>query len=348
MPWYNDLRPKTDPGKQQYSVTFPNFSDTNKVRTIGDLIELRTALAPIRNNKKTNKNILLASWNIKQFGFLKNRIPDSYFYIAEIISSFDLIAIQELKGGLHDLNLLMKLLGKDWKYIINDVTEGDEGNDERFAYLYDSRRISFSGLAGEIVLWKDLFETEKEVIQLKRTPYITGFKAGWKSFALINLHLQPNDDDKSKQFRKKEVELLMNLINAKVKSKNLWTENLVLIGDFNLYQDDTDIVEIMNDHHFYESDLLKGVNTNTAMTTKAPFDRMFFRNSKYFEIPTEAKGNKGGVIEIFDLVYQLDKFQKYKQEMKDHKENPRSLTGFCEDMFLVYFTTFGVFSSQTW
>ena len=212
MPWYNDLRPSVDPNKQNYSVTFQNFPDPHKIRTIDNLIDIRKKLEKISNRKKTNKNILLASWNIKQFGFLKDRTPDSYFYIAEIISSFDLVAIQEIKKGLKDLKIIMKLLGSHWKYIINDVTEGDSGNDERFAYLYDSRRVTFSGLAGEIVLWKDLYDNNQNIKQLKRTPFITGFKAGWKSFAIINVHLHPKNGKDDKKLRKEEINLLVCLL----------------------------------------------------------------------------------------------------------------------------------------
>lgn len=52
------------------------------------------------------------------------------------------------------------------------------------------RRVEFSGLAGEIVLWDELADAST-LKQLKRTPCITGFTAGWKSFAIINVHLNP-------------------------------------------------------------------------------------------------------------------------------------------------------------
>ncbi len=324
MPWYNDLRPSGDPKKQMYSVIFQNYTDHAKVRTIDNLLKLRKHLKPIREKKQTNKNILLASWNIKQFGFLKQRIPDSYFYIAEILSSFDIIALQEVKKGLHDLNVIMKLLGKNWKYIMNDITEGDAGNDERFVYIYDTRRVGFSGLAGEVVLWKDLFKDGESVTQLKRTPYITGFRAGWKSFALINLHLQPGNDEQSRLFRLHEVQILMDAIKSKLKSDNLWTKNLILLGDFNLYNDNEEIVTVFNEHCFYESNLLSGLNTNTALTTPATYDRMYFRKDKFFEIPGKPT-NRGGVIEIYDMVYGEEEYIHYKEEMEESKEDPSTL-----------------------
>lgn len=47
---------------------------------------------------------------------------------------------------------LMRHLGWQWKYLETDTTDGDPDNDERLAFLYDTRKVRFSGLAGELVL----------------------------------------------------------------------------------------------------------------------------------------------------------------------------------------------------
>ena len=36
--------------------------------------------------------------------------------------------------------------------MVSDVTEGSAGNQERMAFLFDRRKIRFSGVAGEIVI----------------------------------------------------------------------------------------------------------------------------------------------------------------------------------------------------
>lgn len=324
MPSYNDLRSETDPNIKEFSLIFQDFTNAQKIRTIDNLLILRQYIAKNIEVRKTDRNLILSSWNLKEFGHLKKRLPESYFYIAEIISNFDLVAIQEIKSGLKDLEILMKLLGKDWQYLINDVTEGKDGNSERFAYLYDTRRVNFTGLAGEILLWKELFADGEEVFQLKRTPYITGFRADWKTFSLLNVHLQPNDNQAGRELRKKEVDLLLKALAAKKKKKTLWTDNIIVLGDFNLYKKDTEIVEIFNKNQFFESDILQGLNTNTAIS-KETFDRMFFSRNDYFKTPSKAEGNKGGVVEIFEIVYILDHFKNYENEMKAHKENPADL-----------------------
>jgi hypothetical protein len=80
------------------------------------------------------------------------RSDEPLYYIAEIIDHFDLVAVQEVREDLTVLNRLIEILGSWWKVLLTDVTEGRPGNRERMAFLYDSRKLSFGGLAGEIVL----------------------------------------------------------------------------------------------------------------------------------------------------------------------------------------------------
>lgn len=69
---------------------------------------------------------------------------------------------------------------------MSDVTAGDKGNTERSAYLFDTRRVTPSGLAGEIVLPPTPDGDPEE--QFDRTPYLVGFVAGGERFALLTAH----------------------------------------------------------------------------------------------------------------------------------------------------------------
>ena len=78
----------------------------------------------------------MATWNIREFDSPKYgpRLPEAMFYIAEIISRFDLVAVQEVRGDLAALKQLIKVLGDQyWDYLVTDVTLGASGNDERLA-----------------------------------------------------------------------------------------------------------------------------------------------------------------------------------------------------------------------
>ncbi len=321
MPWYNDLRPKSDNKKQEYALLFPDMKKGEKKRTIKNLLKLRQDLEEKIPYKSNDKNLLISSWNIKEFGQMTNRLPESYFYIAEILSQFDLIAVQEIKNRLEDLSIIMRLLGSNWDYLINDMTGGTAGNMERFAYIYDKRRVNFSGLAGEIVLWDEI-SSARMIRQLKRTPFITGFKAGWKSFAIINVHLNPGNDADSRKLRKQEIEALVDVIKEKISKKQLWTDNLMVMGDFNIYSDNEDMIDVLTANGFLELQSLVGQPTNVSGTQA--YDKIFYRKNKYFNITNE-EGDNGGVLKFFDSIYPDTAFQSYKSYMKDHKEDPSTL-----------------------
>ena len=82
-------------------------------------------------------------------------------------------------------------MGNWWKSLITDVTKGTRGNSERIAFLYDTRKVSFGGLAGEIVIppLEEMKKTVGPTEQLYRTPYIVGFRSAWFKFEICSVHI---------------------------------------------------------------------------------------------------------------------------------------------------------------
>ncbi len=149
----------------------------------------------------------LATWNIRDFGKPESqrrgwgpRLPEMWFYIAEIISRFDFVAVQEI-NELHEWEKVMSILGDDWAYIATDETDSKlGGNGERMAFVYDRRKVRFQSVAGEIVLppkmliSKAEYEVDGEgtIIagnQFKRTPFMAMFQSGWLKFDICTVHL---------------------------------------------------------------------------------------------------------------------------------------------------------------
>ena len=97
-----------------------------KKRTIEHLIQLRRQLDDEIPGKTAEGTLLLATWNIRQF--TDNRRPESYMYIAEILSRFDLVAIQEVKEQMKGLEEVMKILGKNWAFIATPKARKGTGN----------------------------------------------------------------------------------------------------------------------------------------------------------------------------------------------------------------------------
>jgi endonuclease/exonuclease/phosphatase family metal-dependent hydrolase len=193
--------------------------------------------------KQIDRNLIIATWNLRHFGdfypeWTEN--PDSpkrnlraMAIITEIVRRVDVLAIQEVKRELNCVMQLLDWLGPDWGMIVTDVTEGDPGNSERLAFVYDRRRVSPSGLAGEIVLPASV--SGNPVIQFARSPYMVSFRCGLDNFVLLTAHIKYGDvpDD-----RLEEVQGLANYVATEIRDRASSTQigenNLIVLGDFNI------------------------------------------------------------------------------------------------------------------
>ena len=98
--------------------------------------------------------VRIATWNLREFDASSygKRGREAKAYIAEILSVFHLVALQEIREDLGPLEDILQLLGADWDYLVTDVTEGSAGNSERMAFIFDRRKVHFQHVAGELTL----------------------------------------------------------------------------------------------------------------------------------------------------------------------------------------------------
>jgi hypothetical protein len=153
--------------------------------------------------KSLDRNVLIGTWNIRGFGRVldkwesaatdspKRNLRD-VLCLAEVISRFDVVALQEVKRDLDGLRRLMEALGPNWGWILTDFTRGTPGNQERMAFVFDLRRVRPSGLAAELVV---PIENETSLTEVKlekqfaRTPYAVSFESQGTTFTLVTLHV---------------------------------------------------------------------------------------------------------------------------------------------------------------
>ncbi len=210
-----------------------------------DLQVLKTALDQ-DIPKKTEDSLLIATWNIRAFGELTQKWESggkdspkrdlhSLLCIIEIISRFDVIAVQEVKGNLKCLRETMKHLGESWSFLMTDVTRGDAGNGERLAFLFNNKRVHLSGLACEIVVPQEQLQNnigkDALVKQFARTPYAVGFRAREKTFVLLTLHVLYGDNAAD---RVPELKAIAEWMYDWAKTLKRWNQSLIILGDFNI------------------------------------------------------------------------------------------------------------------
>jgi endonuclease/exonuclease/phosphatase family metal-dependent hydrolase len=232
-------------------TTEPVFAEP-PANVTAELEALNTALDEKIPSKQLDRNLLVGTWNIRAFADLtdkwrsgsgdtpKRDLAD-VCSIAEIISRFDVVAVQEARANLRALRYALKALGPEWGLILTDVNPPPKGNGERLAFLFDTRRVKPSGLAAELVEPDELLDTGKVAQgelreQFVRTPYAVSFISAGQTFILITLHVIYGADAKD---RTGELAAIAEwLANWARRTAEDYNQNLICLGDFNIDRED--------------------------------------------------------------------------------------------------------------
>jgi endonuclease/exonuclease/phosphatase family metal-dependent hydrolase len=229
----------------------PSILDDPPPAVQEDLAALRELLRPVPA-KQLERNLLIATWNIRELGKVARtwsqpegespaRDLHAIRCIGEIISRFDVVAIQEVQRDIGALQVLMKWLGSDWGFTMTDVTRGARAGSERLAFIFDTRRVRPSGLAAELVLSEeDMRGTDPQRLhqQLARTPYSVAFYAKGHTFVLTTVHIRWGREAE----RGPEIRAVAEWLDRSRREIDSAGHDLFALGDWN-------IAEIGDDNH---------------------------------------------------------------------------------------------------
>jgi endonuclease/exonuclease/phosphatase family metal-dependent hydrolase len=209
--------------------------------------DLNAEITRLRDHKKERTipkrekgKLLVATWNIANLGAQQRRDKDLSL-IAEIVSWFDVIAIQECRESFGDLFDIHNKLPDSYRVIMSDAS----GNNERMAFLYDSKKLTVLEEVGEIAFPPSRYKSIKlpgvkeQFNGFDRTPYLVAFSAGKTSLMLVNVHLYFGDDSPQSLARRSlETFAVAKWVDLRRKSPYSFTRELVALGDFNMPKSD--------------------------------------------------------------------------------------------------------------
>ncbi len=289
----------------------------DRLRAVENLEKLRTQLDNDLPAKDTEKTLLMATWNIRDFakknrrGFGK-RLPETWFYIAEVISRFDFVAVQEV-NDLGEWKNVMRILGDDWDFIATDVTDRSlGGNGERLTYVFDTRKVSFQNIAGEIVLPNKMLISRSLVVpedekakklytgkQFRRSPFLARFQAEWFKFSICTVHIfyGRESGDKLKQ-RVEEIGAVAEFFCKKADNSLTKDRGLILLGDFNIVHPDHKTMKALEDGGFT---VPKALQKKTNFKENKYYDQIAFKTKKQVIDFVEAPNN-AGVFKLFGKI----------------------------------------------
>lgn len=297
-----------------------------------NLIKLAERLDKTIPSKDADHNLLLATWNIRDFGKRNNRgfgprLPESLFYIAEYISRFDFVAVQEV-NELYDLERVMAILGDNWGFIATDVTDPKiGGNGERLTYLYDKRKVRFQNIAGEIVLPANLLISkvvvpvtdEKTKLyagkQFRRTPFTAKFQAGWFRFEICTVHLYYGAETGPQlEERIEEIDRVASYFGQRSEQAEKEFRSLILLGDFNIVHKEHGTMQALTKHGFM---VPKGLGPSNVAGGKY-YDQIAFKaRSGVLDYVDSAAASKtgSGILDIFADLFTPSDLATYKEEV---------------------------------
>lgn len=254
MPFYDDLKRE------------PPFTPEMRNRAARRLLSLRKQIREEIPPRHVTNTLLLATWNIRDFDSNKfghgPRLEESYYYIAEVISAFDLIAVQEVNKDISAMRKVMSILGPNWGYIATDVTEGPGGNYERTAFIFDKSKILFRNIVGEIVLPDRSLVGGKQ--QFARTPFFVSFQAGWFKFNICTVHIYYGEDTGDGLKRRiAEIDTIAKFLADRAKAES---GNFILLGDFNIISPKHETMKALLKHGFVIPGELQEKPTNMFQT----------------------------------------------------------------------------------
>ncbi len=278
---------------------------------------------------KTDDAVLLATWNIREFGRYTARWASvagdsptrdlrSLLCIATILERFDVIAIQELQDYTDALGVVLSWLNRAsparWRIVVSDVVRGAKGDRERLGYLFDSFRYDLDGLVGELVIPPEEIGVPGEQLQhqFAKTPYAVSFRSmqdPTRAFVLVTMHVIWGDRP---ELRPAEATRIARWIGDWAETPSVWDPDIFALGDFNadrvvnpatgrvdpMYESFAEILTIPEKmHSFPRTIFASGKNKHYDMITwHEPRQGRFgltFDDCGYFDIDTVLRPRYG-------------------------------------------------------
>lgn len=216
----------------------PSF-DYNFEKEVNALRKYRDSKQDRSIPAKSSQNLLVATWNLTNMG-LQERTDNDYRLMAEIISWFDLIAVQEIAIDLSGFRKLMSFLPT-----YSPVVSDPGGNKERLGFIYNREKVKLQEMIGEVAVPP----ADHRYIRMKtvsgiftgfdRNPYIASFRAGQLDFVMVSVHLYYGGKSwYYKDRRTLETYAVARWGDLRRKSDTSYSKNIMILGDFNLEKKD--------------------------------------------------------------------------------------------------------------
>ncbi len=245
---------------------------------------------------KLDETLLIATWNIRELG-KQHRLDASLHYLAEVIGTFDLVCLVEVRDDVRDLSEILHYLGPYWRVLFSDYITDHGGNRERVAFVYDERAVMFTGLAGNVLGERTKKRAEYvDKISWWRPPFVASWRAGNFDFLLMGTHIRWGASETARQH---ELEKLATWVTQREHERFIYDKDIILVGDFNIPDRSSALYKAITAGGLKAPSGVLGIEHGSNLERTKHYDQILV--APHF--PDSVTGH-AGVLDIFDGSFQ--------------------------------------------
>jgi len=243
----------------------------------------------LSGNQSSNETLRIGAFNIQVFGVTKASKPEVMDILADIIRTYDIIAIQEIRDASQTaLPALIDLVNEDgsrYDYVVSERL-GRTISKEQYAYIYNTDAV-------ELTSTPQTYPEPPNTDPFHREPYIASFRALGGNFdaTLIVIHTDP--DEATEEINE------LGAVVEYAQSSYPEEQDFIVMGDLNAdgsYFDEDSASTMSGSAYYWVID--DSVDTTTK-STDYTYDRIIITDSATFDLSGDA-----GVFR-YDLEYGL-------------------------------------------
>ncbi|ETA67814.1 metal-dependent hydrolase [Methanolobus tindarius DSM 2278] len=250
---------------------------------------------PDEVNVPTSDTLRIGAFNVQVFGVTKADKPEVMDVLADIVRTYDVIAIQEIRDksqtALPELVDLVNSDGSEYDYVVSERL-GRTTSKEQYAYIYNTATVSVN----DAYTYPEPNGTDP----FHRQPYIASIEAlqGNYDATLIVIHTDPDEATE-------EINALDDVLSY-AQSQNPEESDFIIMGDLNAdgsYFDEDGTSDL--DEYYW---IIDDSQDTTTKSTDYTYDRIILTDD------SDITGELG--VFRFDLVYGLD--EELTTDVSDH------------------------------
>ena len=240
-------------------------------------------------NQSNNETLRIGAFNIQVFGISKASKPEVMDILADIIRTYDIIAIQEIRDksqtALPALVDLANSDGSQYDYVVSERL-GRTTSKEQYAYIYNTQTI-------EIISTPLTYPEPDGTDPFHREPYIASFRALNGNFdaTFIVIHTDPDEATE-------EINGLSAVVEY-AQGSNPDEQDFIVMGDLNAdgtyFDEESSSTLSSSEYHW----VIDNSQDTTTKSTDYTYDRIIVTDSAVSDL----SGDSG--VFRFDIEYGL-------------------------------------------